>query len=291
MHKISVIVPIYDTGKYLTRCLQSIVDQSYQNIEIILVNDGSTDNSLAVCNQFARKDSRIRIINQANAGVSAARNVGLESSNGDLIAFIDSDDFIDRKYLNHLVDEMDACKSDIAIMSYLAIHSDGKYFVPDDPHGNGKKYDGVYTPEQWLRSGLIGTNIIDVVPWGKLFKKTIFDNIKFPIHQKFCEDEMTIWKTILQADRISFYNIKEYMYDYHDKSLTRVSSILQRYIVKLKAWEERITLMTMLNMDTSYMKDGYILLLKQVTEESLKNGDMMNYHQAVTKMKIIQNLA
>lgn len=100
MHKVSVIVPVYNTSQYLEHCLKS---KSYSDLEIIVVNDGSTDNSLEICEKFSQKDPRIRIINQTNAGVSFARNIGLDSASGDLVAFVDSDDYVAPQYFTHLV--------------------------------------------------------------------------------------------------------------------------------------------------------------------------------------------
>lgn len=187
---------------------------------------------------------------------------------------------------------MDAYISDIAVMSYLHVHSNGH--VPDDPHGDNGQYNGVYTPEQWLKIVMTCTNFIDGVTWGKLFKKSMFDSIRFPINIKLCENVLTIWKTYLRANRIAFYNNRKFIYQDNSGSLTRkqlhLEKEMQMHLAKIKAWEDRISLMTMLNMDMSYMQDNYVQLLGKIAGESLKVGDNDTYHQVMTKIKIIQNL-
>ena len=111
--KVSIIIPIYNSENYLTDCIESAVSQTYSDIEIILVNDGSTDGSEKICRSYEEKDQRVRLINQSNAGVSAARNAGLDASTGDLIAFIDSDDSVENDYIEYLFDLMDTYGSDM----------------------------------------------------------------------------------------------------------------------------------------------------------------------------------
>ena len=98
-HKISIIVPIYNTEKYLGNCLNSIINQTYKNLEIILINDGSTDNSLSICNNYKNKDNRIKIVNKTHTGVSDTRNIGIKNATGEYIGFVDSDDYIEQDLL------------------------------------------------------------------------------------------------------------------------------------------------------------------------------------------------
>ena len=112
---VSIIIPVYNAEKYLGYCLNSIVSQTYKNLEIILVNDGSTDDSLKICNNYAFFDSRVRVINIANRGVSNARNVGLKAATGEYIEFADADDVLNPQMVATLVDKMDTYQSDIII--------------------------------------------------------------------------------------------------------------------------------------------------------------------------------
>lgn len=115
---ISVIVPIYNTSKYLSKCIDSIINQTYKNLEIILVNDGSTDNSLDICNKYKLIDSRIIIINKDNGGLSSAKNIGLDNHKGRYIAFIDSDDYVDNNFIGELYNNLISTNSDISLCNY-----------------------------------------------------------------------------------------------------------------------------------------------------------------------------
>ena len=117
MEKISIIVPVYNVEKYLKTCLDSIINQTYQNLEIILVDDGSTDNSGEICEEYRKTDSRIILIHKENEGLSMARNFGLDIASGDYISFVDSDDFIARNMMEALYNRLLETQSDMAICS------------------------------------------------------------------------------------------------------------------------------------------------------------------------------
>lgn len=114
--QISVIVSVYNTEKYLNQCIQSILKQTYHNLELILVDDGSTDRSLAICTRYQQQDSRVRVFHQANQGVSKARNYGMDVAAGDLITFVDSDDYVMPNYLEELITALESTGSQIAIL-------------------------------------------------------------------------------------------------------------------------------------------------------------------------------
>ena len=116
--KVSIVIPVYNVEKYLARCIQSVINQTYENIEIILVDDGSMDSSGKLCDTYKMKDNRIKVIHQRNLGVSAARNVGLDLAEGDSITFIDADDYVAENYIETLVNLMKKEKAEISILSY-----------------------------------------------------------------------------------------------------------------------------------------------------------------------------
>ena len=122
MKKISVIVPIYNSEDYIDRCVRSIVEQSYKNIEIILVDDGSTDNSSMMCDEWAKNDKRVKVIHKENGGVSSARNEGLKIAKGDYISFVDSDDYIDKKMIEKMLNQMEKGNTDLVICNYEPNH-------------------------------------------------------------------------------------------------------------------------------------------------------------------------
>lgn len=126
---ISIIVPIYNKEDYLPQCLDSIINQSYTNFEVLLVNDGSTDSSGIICQEYAERDSRFRYIEKENGGVSSARNLGLERSEGAYITFIDSDDWVEFNYLEVLYNALRENNADVAISSYKSYYLDGKFYL------------------------------------------------------------------------------------------------------------------------------------------------------------------
>ena len=159
MEKISVIVPVYEVEAYLDRCVQSIVDQTYTNLEIVLVDDGSPDNCGAMCDAWAEKDSRIRVIHQENGGLSAARNAGLAVATGDLIGFVDSDDYVSGDMYQLLWENMKTEGSDIAVCGVQMVYDDGTLGQPFTKEGccvlRGEEVLRASIEESWLLSQVI----------------------------------------------------------------------------------------------------------------------------------------
>lgn len=173
---ISIIVPVYNVETYLDRCVYSLVNQKYSNIEIILVDDGSTDKSGKKCDKWRMLDKRIRCIHKKNGGLSDARNVGLEVARGDYIGFVDSDDWIDLNMFSLLYKYITSSKSDIAICGIFL--SDGKFQKVYKRLSNVHYYDN----ELALKEILLEKNI-DVSMCNKLYKKECFDNVRFPVNE------------------------------------------------------------------------------------------------------------
>ena len=210
--KVSVIVPVYNTEKYLEKCLDSLVNQTLTDIEIICVNDGSTDGSLAILNKFAADDFRIKVINQNNKGQSAARNAGLSAAKGEYIGFLDSDDFADNSMFEKLYYSAKKNDSDL-IMCAVNLYNDKTSQVSsDDP------YFGLKIFEQQTNSDMFFDNVfsyeqckdflfrICVVPWTKLIKSNFLkeNNIKFVEGLSF-EDNIFCLELLLKAKRISLF--------------------------------------------------------------------------------------
>ena len=123
---ISVIVPVYNVEKYLDNCVMSILDQDYQNIEIILINDGSTDNSLAICHSYVGKDKRVKLFSQKNQGLSAARNLGIQKANGEFVMFVDSDDYVEPSYCSAALSCQQKYDADIVFFDYKRITNENE---------------------------------------------------------------------------------------------------------------------------------------------------------------------
>ena len=123
---ISLVIPVYNVEKYLDKCMESVLAQTYDNYEVILVDDGSTDNSGKMCDEYAERDSRVTVYHQKNSGVSVARNVGIENAKGEFISFIDSDDWVDESYLEKLVNAQIKYNADLTICEYTNVYADGR---------------------------------------------------------------------------------------------------------------------------------------------------------------------
>ena len=208
-HKISIIVPVYNVEKYLKRCINSILNQTFKNFELILVNDGSTDNSLNICKNYKEKDGRIQLISQTNKGLSAARNTGLKYAKGKYVCFVDSDDFIEKEYLSLLLSNIEKYNSDIAMCEYYLTNEEGrKYSIsrlnePKDIHVLlGEKTFSYFYKEDCVPN---------VVAWNKIYLRSLFDNIKYDEGHYF-EDELIAPFLFYKARRVSFLRVPLYNY-------------------------------------------------------------------------------
>lgn len=212
--KISIIVPIYNVEKYLKKCIDSILEQTYSNIEVILVDDGSPDNCGKICDEYKKNDNRIIVIHKSNGGLSDARNVGISVATGDYIAFIDSDDYVDNNYISYLYNLLVLNNSDISIvMPYIV---DENYIIKNKTRKE-KIYN--YNNVEALKIMLYQKKF-ETSAWGKLFKVDVIKNIEFP-KGKIYEDLGTIYKYILNANKITFSTKKSYYYLQRSDSIMR----------------------------------------------------------------------
>lgn len=186
---ISVIVPVYQVQEYLEPCLDSIVNQTYQNLEIILIDDGSTDNSGKICDKYAGNDARIKVIHKKNGGISSARNAGLKIAEGELIGFVDSDDWIDPDMFSYLQSVLAENSADIVTCA-AAPES-----LPD------KQNTVTVLDMESAMSSLLDGGKVDNSVWNKLYTRNVWDGVFFP-EGMILEDAATIYKCILKAKRI-----------------------------------------------------------------------------------------
>ena len=172
---ISVIIPVYNVEKYLRQCVDSVLAQTYQNLEIILVDDGSTDQSGQICDEYAGEDKRIKVIHQKNSGVSCARNVGLNVSKGEYIAFVDPDDYIFPDMYRTLLEAIVTNSADIALCKYQDVSVDGEV-LPTESYIH---HDFTYlTYEQWFKDLVMHTGVAGVI-WNKLFTRRSIGKHRF----------------------------------------------------------------------------------------------------------------
>lgn len=192
--QISVIIPVYNVELYLRKCLDSVLNQTYRNLEIILVDDGSTDNSGAICDEYSEKDARIQVYHTENRGLSAARNLGLNETNGEWIGFVDSDDWIDPDLFQRAIDSI--CTADILCFS---------------------KNEGIYTGVEALAENISGT--ISSSAWRKLYRKECFLTVRFPLGRVY-EDAATTYKVLNAASFVRCCKIDGYHYRRRPGSIT-----------------------------------------------------------------------
>ena len=184
---ISVIVPVYNVEKYLKKCIQSIINQTYKNLEIILVDDGSSDNSGKICDEFAQKDNRIKVIHKTNGGLSDARNAGLDVMSGEWVSFVDSDDFVSPYYienLHYLVNKYDV---DMAITSFV------RFFNENTKLSSNKISNQevlIHNPDEAIKNMLYG-KYYSVSACFKIYKKDLFYNNRFTKGKIYEDFELT----------------------------------------------------------------------------------------------------
>ncbi len=213
MRKVSIIVPIYNQEKYLSKCIDSILCQSYKNFELLLIDDGSTDKSGSICKGYAEKDKRIRYVRKKNSGVSSSRNKGLDLSQGELIAFIDSDDYVEPDYLEYLVSLNEKTGAQICFCGNRRETLEQTEVV------NSGSLTGDFTGESFLEKLLCGEMITSV--WGAVYKKDAIGKLRFD-EKIYCgEDFYFLYELSKKCNKVSI-NQEKHLYHYvcKEESLT-----------------------------------------------------------------------
>jgi len=233
---ISVIVPIYKVEAYLKRCVNSIQSQTYSNLEIILVDDGSPDRCGQLCDEFAGSDRRIRVLHKENGGLSDARNKGLSVANGEYVAFVDSDDYIAPFFVETLYNQLVKTDSDVALCSYAVVTKE-----QDFPPVSSDTPVTVYDREQLLLN-LYDDNHEDatyfIVAWNKLYKSSLWKDVRFPTG-RIHEDEATTYRIFDQCQRGVYVKSPLYGYFTSDSSITRDAFSIRR-LEWMDALDDRI---------------------------------------------------
>lgn len=216
MKLVTVIVPIYNVEKYLNQCLDSIINQTYRQLEIILVDDGSIDNSYNIANQYLAKDSRIKLYHQSNQGLSAARNFGLSKANGDYILFVDSDDFIELNLIECSVNDLEKQDVDMVIFSCRYADFENNKLIERN-FVNSKIID----KKEALKLTL--TEEVKSYAWSRLTKREAYKDIQYPVGKTF-EDTATTYRIIFNCEKIYLSSRVLYNYRYRKNSITTTSS-------------------------------------------------------------------
>ena len=228
---ISVIVPIYNVEKYLNKCLDSIINQTYKNLEIILIDDGSPDKCPQICDEYAKKDKRVKVIHKLNGGLSSARNTGIDIANGKYISFVDSDDYIDKRMLEKLHKNIIETKSELAICNLFYVYDKKKSAIEFE------KENFIVSGTDKFKNLYNRYNIVTILASNKLYSKTIFKDIRYK-NGIVNEDEEIIFKILDKTNKVSYINDKLYYY------VQRNDSIMHKFNLKrldiMKIHEERI---------------------------------------------------
>lgn len=209
--KISIIVPVYNTEKYLSRCIDSIINQTYKNIEVLLVDDGSNDNSGLICDNYAKKDKRIKVFHQKNSGQSSARNLALEHVTGDYLGFVDSDDWIDLNTYQYLVELVLKSKADVGFIEREKVYNEDEVKKIKNKKEKVELFEKENILIEYLNYGMKTGNY--GLP-NYLYKKELFRNIRFPVG-RICEDIVTNFKLLnlskkmIKSNRICYYYFQD----------------------------------------------------------------------------------
>ncbi len=215
MELISVILPIYNVAAYLERCVESILSQTYGNLEIILVDDGSTDDCGKICDSYAKKDSRIVVIHKKNGGLSDARNAGIEIAKGEYITFVDSDDYVDTDYVEYLYKLVCRYQTKMSICSHTVVYENGTIL---------QKQTGEISclnSEEVLERILYDEDI-DLSAWAKLYHKSLFEDIQFPVGRLF-EDAATTYRFVHKSQKIAIGLESKLYYMIRNNSISNCS--------------------------------------------------------------------
>lgn len=276
---ISVIVPVYNAEKYIKKCIESIISQTYQNMELILINDGSKDLSLQICEEFAKKDQRIKVYDRANGGASAARNTGLTKARGDYIVFVDSDDFVTSTYLENLYLAAKIGNYDI-VQCNLEEVNNTKLSI------NNVTFDKMHVQEISKKQAL-NDRVYKVTIWGKIYSSFLFDDFKFREGEIY-EDDASYYIFVDKAKKIAVLNETLYYYYMSENSVMRndkkdiSNAFIEIYEERIQYFKEkdevelldgtydRFCLVLMLNISASFQhknnlkdREKWIALFKQ----------------------------
>lgn len=278
--KISVIIPVYNVEDYLEACLLSVIDQTFTNLEIIIINDGSTDQSGVICDRFKETDSRIIVCHKVNEGLSVARNIGIGMATGELISFIDSDDTIRVDMFEILYNQMLEHNADLVFCDY---------------YRKGKKIETTYRNDERIEArSFSGDQLLEMlfeqeycillpVAWNKLYKRDLFDSIRYPVG-RYHEDEYVIHRILSKVKKAIYINQKLYGYQVREKSIVSIGNNKMKND-KLDALQDRLVFLK-----DSVCKKLYIIAvrfyIKEIIWECMKIEDIHENRQFIMQQSV-----
>ena len=290
--KITVIVPVYNVEHYLDKCLDSLINQTYKNLEIIVINDGSTDNSGTICQEYAQKDNRIIYIEKENGGQSEARNMGLDRMTGSYVTFVDSDDWVEPNYVEILYKKLLEYCADIAIGNYYSYNEqEGIFYFHifgdsyyEKVYDNVSIFENLYESQEMKSFALISI-------FGKLYKADLVKHLRFDIG-KLGEDGYLNQKIYLLAEKTIYLNKGLYAYRQREGSSSRIWTEKWMHAL-VDAMSERITLLA----NMGYPLEKHLAVYRQMLEVSLANGqasglsDTATYKEFEMKRTLLNQLS
>lgn len=226
---VSIIIPVYNVEHYLSKCIDSIINQTYPNIEVILIDDGSTDLSGKICDNYVEMDKRVSVTHKKNEGVSCARNDGIKKARGKYIFFIDSDDYLDVDAIEKMINETD----------YVDIVKIGYRVIKDEKIVKNFSDNGIFLNEEYVKKVLIGN--IGGHSWGYLIKKNIIDNLFFDDKTSCMEDTIFITQCILRIDKIKCINSSFYNHVINENGITCSNKKIEKNIIDYMYSIEKIS--------------------------------------------------
>lgn len=230
---ITVIVPVYKTEAYLARCVDSILNQTYTNLEVILIDDGSPDRAGEICDRYAQKDPRVRVIHQANQGVSTARNVGLDAARGEYVSFIDSDDWIDPCTYQEVITDMMNHQVDCVFFGINLLDAEDNVIEVWSPKQNGV-VDNISAIRQMY--GMVEIPSYGCGGCNKVFRKNVLAPNRFVKNLSAGEDALFFTEVVLSCNRIFLDRNTYYQYLQHEESATHQPELSQQKVDTIKAW-------------------------------------------------------
>lgn len=272
---VSVIIPAYNIEDYIGRCLDSIISQTYKNLEIIVVDDGSRDHTGEILDNYAKKDRRIKVIHKENGGVSSARNKGIEAAEGDYIGFIDGDDLIESEMYKTLVDLLEEENADIAHCGYQMVFPDRVDYY----HNTGKKK--IQTTEEGLKDLLSG-EMIEPGLVNKLYKKELIKYCRLDETVKINEDLLMNYQLFKLSQKSVYYDITPYSYMIRSSSATGANSLIKKR-------EDALRVLNQIKDDCinnnllSIIYKRYIYLLMAICRDDLKDRSYIEYQKKQRK--------
>ncbi|MDK8087059.1 glycosyltransferase family 2 protein [Lactobacillus paragasseri] len=285
--KVSVIIPVYNDEKYLKQCVESVLTQTYTNLEIILVDDGSTDHTPEICEKYREKYDQIRVLHKKNGGVGSSRNAGLALATGEYVLFVDHDDWLDQHHIEDLYNLAVKNKADIAAGNFNIFYDDKStfaYWLNKDSY-----FEKDYSIKEWFslqyRTDYYNMSLVFTVPWDKLYKRSLFKNIVYPENVPV-EDDLTTWKIYLLANKIAYENKAIYTHRILKSSVS--ASVSETDVFPLRSIEERITILRLIGFDTSNEESAYRYRLEKWKNHALDKGEYLKYRDTLQKLAILE---